>query len=102
MSAPHESEYGVLLTPREREVWALMAQGLSDRDIADAAEVSWETVRQHVRRVCETLQTTRRGAVALFLRLDYEERLRRQAERHTADLQYAYDAIRAQARRGRR
>ena len=39
------------LTPRESEVLALIARGLSNAEIADALALSVETVRTHVKRV---------------------------------------------------
>lgn len=43
------------LTPRERDVLALMAQGLSDRGIADRLAVSLATVGTHTRNVFHKL-----------------------------------------------
>ena len=37
------------LTPREREVLRMMAQGVSSRDIAGALGISYTTVRTHIR-----------------------------------------------------
>jgi two-component system, NarL family, nitrate/nitrite response regulator NarL len=39
------------LTPRERQVLALMAEGLDNRDIAERLGVSYATVRSHVRHL---------------------------------------------------
>lgn len=39
------------LTPREREVFALMAQGMSNREIATALVVEESTIRTHVKRI---------------------------------------------------
>src|SRR5436190_1378502 len=44
-----------VLTPRERDVLALMAQGLSDRGIAARLSVSLPTVGTHVRGVYQKL-----------------------------------------------
>lgn len=41
----------MLLTPREREVLQLMAQGLDNRAIAERLVISFTTVRGHVQRV---------------------------------------------------
>jgi DNA-binding NarL/FixJ family response regulator len=55
------------LTPREREVLALMADGLSNRGIASALGISDQTVKFHVAAICGKLgaanrtQAVRRG-----------------------------------------
>lgn len=43
------------LTPRELEVLALVAQGLSDAEIASALTISYHTVKNHVGNLLETL-----------------------------------------------
>jgi DNA-binding NarL/FixJ family response regulator len=43
------------LTPREREILTLMAEGLDNRRIADRLHVAYPTVRSHVRRVLQKL-----------------------------------------------
>ncbi|HYJ23009.1 MAG TPA: response regulator transcription factor [Solirubrobacterales bacterium] len=58
----------LLLTKREREIFDLLAQGLSGKEIADRLGVSAETVRTHIRNAMETLQAhTRTGAVVQAL-----------------------------------
>jgi DNA-binding NarL/FixJ family response regulator len=39
------------LTPREREVAALVARGLTNRQVADHLHVHAETVKKHVARI---------------------------------------------------
>jgi DNA-binding NarL/FixJ family response regulator len=63
------------LTDRERDVLALMAQGLSDRGIATHLTVSLATVETHVRNVYRKLRIAdssgdnrRVGAVLAYLR----------------------------------
>jgi two-component system nitrate/nitrite response regulator NarL len=57
------------LTPREREVLRLLADGLSNEEIGKALFISPETVRTHVRKAMEKLDAdTRTEAVATALR----------------------------------
>jgi DNA-binding NarL/FixJ family response regulator len=58
------------LTPRESEVLAHVADGLSHDEIGKQLSISPETVRTHVRKACERLNArTRTHAVATALRL---------------------------------
>jgi len=58
------------LTPREAEVLAHVADGLSHQEIGTRLSISPETVRTHVRKACERLNArTRTHAVATALRL---------------------------------
>lgn len=58
------------LTPRETEVLAHVADGLSHQEIGNQLSISPETVRTHVRKACERLNArTRTHAVATALRL---------------------------------
>lgn len=45
------SNAGVTLTPRESQVLRLIAMGLSNQEIADALEISIETVKEHVQNL---------------------------------------------------
>jgi DNA-binding NarL/FixJ family response regulator len=57
-----------LLSPREREVLALLADGLSGADIAGQLFLSAETVRTHVRNAIQKLGArTRTQAVAMLV-----------------------------------
>lgn len=57
------------LTPRERDVLRLLADGLSNEEIGKELFISAETVRGHVRKAMEKLGAdTRTEAVALALR----------------------------------
>lgn len=54
------------LTPREREILVLVAQGKSNRDIADALVISERTARTHVSHVLTKLGLTSRTQAALW------------------------------------
>jgi DNA-binding CsgD family transcriptional regulator len=57
------------LSRREREVFALLADGLSGADIAERLTLSPETVRTHIRNAMAKLEaTTRSQAIAVALR----------------------------------
>ncbi len=57
------------LTPRQRDILRLMAEGLVKKEIADALNISVTTVSTHMQRLYETLHvTTNTGAVAKALR----------------------------------
>jgi DNA-binding NarL/FixJ family response regulator len=52
---PPDSEPVYRLTPRETEVLCLVAEGLSNAEIADRLFVSDETVKTHVSRILSQL-----------------------------------------------
>jgi DNA-binding NarL/FixJ family response regulator len=56
------------LSPREREIANFVAQGLSNRDIADRLVVSTRTVEGHIYRACIKLDVTDREGLALVIR----------------------------------
>ena len=54
------------LSPREREVLQLIAQGRSNREIADVLFISTPTVKVHVRSILTKLALDSRTAAAAF------------------------------------
>ena len=52
------------LTPREREVAALMAEGRSNKEIAAELVISLGTAKDHVHRILEKTRLPSRAAVA--------------------------------------
>jgi DNA-binding NarL/FixJ family response regulator len=58
-----------MLTPREREILQLLADGMSNADVAAKLFISAETVKSHVRHILTKLEAdTRTHAVAIALR----------------------------------
>ena len=58
--APEARPVAAAFTPREREVLALLARGLSNRDIAEALEISAHTAKFHVNSILQKLGVERR------------------------------------------
>ena len=50
---PHTINYQ--LTPREKELLACIVEGLSYKMIADRLNISYETVRSHIKKIYEKL-----------------------------------------------
>jgi DNA-binding NarL/FixJ family response regulator len=58
-----------MLTSREREILKLLADGMSNSDVAGKLYISQETVKSHVRHILTKLEAdTRTHAVAIALR----------------------------------
>ena len=58
-----------ILTAREREILQLLADGMSNADVAEQLYISQETVKSHVRHILAKLEAdTRTQAVAIALR----------------------------------
>jgi DNA-binding CsgD family transcriptional regulator len=65
LSASDPGELGFELTPRERDVIALLAEGLSNKAIGQRLGISPDTVKFHVGRLIDKLDATgRTDAVA--------------------------------------
>jgi two-component system, NarL family, nitrate/nitrite response regulator NarL len=63
-SAPTLAPPLCMLTRREREVVELVAQGLSNKEIARSLAIEVTTVKTHVHHLLEKLQLRRRGELA--------------------------------------
>ena len=63
---PADPPAAVTFTPRETEVLKLLAQGMSDRQIADALSVSPRTVGGYVTKLLTRLNLDSRTAAAVF------------------------------------
>ena len=70
MASAESLDSGSALTPREREVVALLAEGLSNKEIALRLGIAPDTAKFHVGRIIDKLDATgRTGAVAHAARL---------------------------------
>jgi DNA-binding NarL/FixJ family response regulator len=56
----------VRMTPREREVINLIAQGMSNKDIARTLHIATHTVKSHVRNIMEKLTLHTRLQIAAY------------------------------------
>ena len=65
-AAPHDSEQLAVLTPREREMVALVATGLSNQEIAERMFLSPFTVRAHVQRAMTKLDARDRAQLVVI------------------------------------
>jgi DNA-binding NarL/FixJ family response regulator len=65
---PGSSASGDELTQREDEILVLLAEGLSNKEIADKVKISYDTVRAHLRHIYEKLHVRgRTEAVKKYL-----------------------------------
>jgi ATP/maltotriose-dependent transcriptional regulator MalT len=65
---PHPPDQGDALTKREREVYELLLQGLSNREIAQILFISDATAKLHVRHILAKLGVRTRTEAALLSR----------------------------------
>lgn len=65
-TAPPKQEALDILSPREREVFLLVARGLTNAEIAEAAYVSEATVKSHTRAILQKLALRSRVQVVVF------------------------------------
>lgn len=63
----HRGAASVALTPREREVAALVARGFTNLQVADQLTISERTVEGHVERILGKLQFRSRAQIAAWL-----------------------------------
>ena len=64
LSSVHETLS--LLTPREQEVAALIAHGLTNREIATRMVITERTAESHVQHILEKLGVNSRGRIAAW------------------------------------
>jgi DNA-binding NarL/FixJ family response regulator len=66
---PASAASGDSLTHRESEILALLSEGLRNKEIADRVNISYDTVRAHLRNVYEKLHVRgRTEAVRMYLK----------------------------------
>ena len=65
-ASPHTGASYAQLSEREREVLHLIAEGLSNADIAERLVLSEKTVKSHVRNILSKLHLTDRTQAAIF------------------------------------
>ena len=63
---PRQGDDGSRLTPRQREVAALVARGLTDREIADRLVISPRTAESHVEQILTRLGFRSRAEIAAW------------------------------------
>lgn len=63
---PNASEVEAPLTKRENEVLRQLTLGLTNKEIADSLEISYETVKEHVQHVLKKIGVTDRTQAAVW------------------------------------
>lgn len=72
--APDRALDAVRMTPRERQVINLIAEGLSNKEIASRLNIATHTVKSHVRNVMEKLTLHTRLQIAAYAHAIVEEK----------------------------
>lgn len=72
-AAPARAADSTALTARERQIVQLIAEGLSNKEIAQRLYIEVATVKNHVHNILEKLQVSSRGEAAARLRLVEEK-----------------------------
>ncbi len=67
MTRPHYSGRALALTPRQREVVLLIAQGAADKEIARTLGITTATAQKHVTNLLKRLNVPNRAAAAAVL-----------------------------------
>jgi DNA-binding NarL/FixJ family response regulator len=67
-TAPHPEALSVRLTPREREVLALLCEGLSNKAISRRLDIAVATVKVHVGNILRALDVSTRLEAVLLAR----------------------------------
>ncbi|MFD9466367.1 response regulator transcription factor, partial [Streptomyces sp. NPDC060027] len=62
------TQTSVPLTPREREIALLAANGTASKDIAEALQVSARTIDNHLQHIYQKLGITKRSELAQILK----------------------------------
>jgi len=65
---PRAAKTDSSLTGREQEIAALVAQGLTNKEIAQALGVSANTIRSHISNILNKLKLTNRTQIAIYLK----------------------------------
>jgi two-component system nitrate/nitrite response regulator NarL len=63
----------IQLTNREREIVALISEGLSNKDIAERLHIATYTVKSHIHNILEKLALNTRLQIAAFVRREESE-----------------------------
>jgi DNA-binding NarL/FixJ family response regulator len=66
LSVPAKEEKGEALSPQEQRVLALVAEGLTNKEIASSLNLSEKTVGNYLGNIFQKLQVTRRAQAAVY------------------------------------